>query len=149
MSDNRNELCRISDIILHSQPPTNENHLVRQEADSDPQVIALWLHGRSEHTQRAYGADVRRFLDYVDKPLKNIILGNLQAFADVLVESGLQPASRHRILAAVKSLIAFAHKIGYLPYDVSRPLKSPKFKDGLAERILTEAEVQRIFKRHW
>ena len=143
MSDNRNELCRRTDIILHSETTANENHLVRQ-ADSDPKVIALWLHGRSKHTQRAYRSDVQRLLDYVDKPLNYITLGDLQKFADALTETGLQPASRHRIIAAVKSLIVFAHKIGYLPYDVSRPLKSPKFKDGLAERILSEAEVQRI-----
>ena len=60
MSDNCNKLCKINPLIVHSDRPADANHLRQQEADSDPKVIALWLHGRSEHTQRAYGADVAR-----------------------------------------------------------------------------------------
>ena len=36
----------------------------------DEKLMALWLHGRSLHTQRAYRADVLRFLHYVRKPLR-------------------------------------------------------------------------------
>ncbi|MCK5199481.1 MAG: tyrosine-type recombinase/integrase, partial [Spirochaetales bacterium] len=49
-----------------------------------------------------------------------------------------------RILAAVKSLITFAYKIGYLKFDISKPLRVPKFRDDLSERIMSESEVQRI-----
>lgn len=68
----------------------------------------------------------------------------MQGFADSLIDEELKPASQHRILAAVKSLITFSHKIGYLQYDISKPLKTPKFRDELSERIMSEAEVQRI-----
>src|ERR1035437_9413675 len=30
-------------------------------ASSDAQLVEIWLHGRSTHTQRAYRADVERF----------------------------------------------------------------------------------------
>ncbi len=36
-----------------------------QHANSDEQMIALWLFGRSPCTQRAYRADVDRFLAVV------------------------------------------------------------------------------------
>ena len=49
-----------------------------------------------------------------------------------------------RQLAPVKSLLSFAHRIGYLPFDVGRPLRLPKLKDGLAARILSEGEVFRM-----
>ena len=39
-------------------------------ASSDDQLIALWLHGRSVHTQRAYRADVARFRRGAGKPLQ-------------------------------------------------------------------------------
>jgi len=32
----------------------------------------LWLHGRSEHTQRAYGTDVADFHTFVSKPLRTV-----------------------------------------------------------------------------
>lgn len=141
MSNCRKDLSNINSVILHSKG--SEAQVVRQ-AHNDEQVVGLWLHGRSPHTQKAYAGDIVRFFKYVDKQLRYITLGNLQGFADSLIDEELKPASQHRILAAVKSLITFAHKIGYLKYDVSKPLRVPKFKDELSERIMSEAEVQRI-----
>ena len=52
--------------------------------DHDAQLVSLWLHGRSAHTTRSYGADVARFLAHVEKPLAAVTLADLQAFADTL-----------------------------------------------------------------
>lgn len=151
MSNSNPNLSKINDVILHSNalpskdsyaPQSGEADIVRQ-AHSDEQVVALWLHGRSLHTQRAYTSDIVRFLKYVNKQLRFITLGDLQGFADSLTEN-LKPASQHRILAAVKSLITFAHKIGYLKFNISKPLRIPKFRDELSERILSESDIQRI-----
>jgi hypothetical protein len=46
------------------------------QADTDRQTIGLWLHNRSPHTQRAYLADVNRFLSYAAKPLAQITLAH-------------------------------------------------------------------------
>lgn len=142
MCNSCEDLSNINDVILHSEGGS-QAEIVRQ-AHSDEQVVGLWLHGRSPHTQKAYSGDVVRFFKKVDKQLSHVTLGDLQSFADSLIEAGLKPASQHRILASVKSLITFAHKIGYLKYDVSKPLRVPKFRDELSERIMSEAEVQRI-----
>jgi integrase/recombinase XerD len=115
-----------------------------QQATSDEQLIELWLHGRSPHTQRAYQKDIREFLQYVQTPLRNITLGQLQSYADDLQSKKLSPASIKRKLASVKSLFNFAHKLGYLVFDVGKPLKTPAIRDRLAERILSEEEVQTI-----
>ena len=112
------------------------------QASSDDQLLAIWLHGHSEHTVRAYGADVERFRAGAGKPLRQIILADLQAFADSL--SNLAPASRYRTLSALKSLLAFGHRIGYLPFDVGRALRLPAVRNRLAERILSEADLHRI-----
>jgi integrase/recombinase XerD len=112
------------------------------QAHSDGQLIELWLHGRSLHTQRAYAGDIARFLGGAGKSLPAVTLADLQGFADSL--GGLAPASRYRILSAVKSLLAFGHRIGYLAFDVGRVLRLPSVRDRLAERILPEADVHRI-----
>lgn len=152
MSNCRKEISKISAVILHSKDLTEKDSSCQeltetgivQQAHNDEQVIALWLHGRSVHTQKAYSSDIVRFLKFVNKQLRVITLGDLQSFADNLKEQDLKPASQNRILAAVKSLITFGFKIGYLKFDISKPLRVSKFRDELSERIMTEAEVQRI-----
>ena len=109
---------------------------------SDGQLIGIWLHGRSPHTQRAYAADVARLRSRTGKPLAAVTLQDLQDFADSVVE--LSPASRYRALSAVKSLLAFGHRIGYLPFDVGRALRLPTVRGRLAERILPEAGIHRM-----
>ena len=54
------------------------------QANSDNQLIEIWLHGRSSHTQRAYGADLCRFRNAIRKPLPAVTLADLQNFADSL-----------------------------------------------------------------
>jgi integrase/recombinase XerD len=139
-------------IILHSHenqgtglvPVTTTAVVVPRQAESDQQLIDLWLHGRSRHTQRAYRRDAERFLRTVGKPLHQITLGDLQHYAGQLVESDLEPSSVHRSLSAVKSLFAFGHRLGYLSFDVARPLRLPALRDALAERILDEADVVKM-----
>ncbi|MHB8644383.1 MAG: tyrosine-type recombinase/integrase [Thermomicrobiales bacterium] len=108
----------------------------------DDQVVALWLHGRPAETQRAYRREADRFRAFVAKPLAAITLGDVQAYADTLV--ALAPASQGRALGAVKSLLAFAHRLGYLPFDVGRAVRAPSRRDSLAQRILSEADVHRL-----
>lgn len=107
----------------------------------DDELIELWLHGRSEHTIRAYRADVHRLREKIGKPLAAMTLADLQAFADSL---GGAPATRYRALSAVKSLLAFGHRIGYLSFDVGGALRLPAVRNRLAERILSEANLHRI-----
>src|SRR5689334_22982254 len=77
-------------------------------ADSEARLIALWLHGRAARTQRSYRADATAFLGFVQKPLRQITLGDLQAYQDSLAP--LAPASQARRLSAVKSLLSFGHR---------------------------------------
>jgi integrase/recombinase XerD len=108
----------------------------------DEQLLDLWLHGRSPHTQRAYCTDAADFLAFVQKPLRMVIVRDVQAWMDSLEH--LAPASRARKISSVKSLFGFGHRLGYLPFDVGRVIKRPKLKDTLAERILSESEVHKL-----
>src|SRR4051794_19266778 len=94
------------------------------EAHSDAQMIAMWLHGKSPHSKRAYSADVQRLYATTGKTLTEMTLGDLQAFVDTL--NHLAPNTRKRIINGVKSLFTFAHKLGYLRFNVGAALKAPK-----------------------
>ena len=143
----------INNIILHSDnsrqldtpsPQLQRVRVITKQADNDQELMKIWLHGKSQHTQRYYKTDTVRFFKFVKKPLRQIILTDLQNFSDSLDSEDLTDGSKRRILSSVKSLISFAHKLGYLPFDISRPLILPTPKDTLAERILSENEVKRI-----
>src|SRR5207244_10372095 len=74
--------------------------------------------------------------------LHTVTLADLQDFADSLC--ALAPASQCRVLSSVKSLLAFSHCIGYLAFDVGRPLRLPTNRNRLSERILAEGVIHKI-----
>ena len=113
-------------------------------SDPDSTLVRLWLHGRSPTTQVNYRLEAERFRTFMAKPLAQVALADLQAFADALESKGLQPPTRRRALAAIKSLYTFGHRLGALPYDTARALKLPAVRDSLSDRILDEEQVQRL-----
>jgi hypothetical protein len=70
----------------------------------------------------------------------------VQAFAIALAAeaAALTPASQARALAAVKALLAFGHRLGYLPFGVGGAVRLPRLRSALAERILAEAAAHRL-----
>ncbi|HEY2594715.1 MAG TPA: tyrosine-type recombinase/integrase [Chloroflexota bacterium] len=125
-------------------PPPSSAALYVPVETTDAQLVELWLHGKSLHTQRAYRTEAERFLSFVARPLRSVTLMDLQAYADSL---GGAPATRIRALAAVKSLLTFGQRTGFLVLNVGAALKLPPRKDTLAERILDEAEVHTLLAR--
>ena len=105
---------------------------------TDDELVALWLHGKSPNTMRAYREDLAAFRAFTGKSLRATYLSDLQRYADILVGA---PASRARRLRALKSLLSFAAKLGYLPFNVGAALRGPKLEQKLAERILSERQV--------
>jgi len=101
----------------------------------------MWLHGKASNTARAYRREALAFFAFVGAPLPAVTLGDVQAYADSLAASGLAPASRSRALAAVKSLLSFAHAVGYTPVNVGAAEKLPALKLTLAERIVSPQTV--------
>jgi integrase/recombinase XerD len=110
-------------------------------------LVELWLSLKvSAHTRRAYVADAGRFLAFVAKPLGWVTLVDVQAFATLLEQGSLKPASQNRALTAVKSLLSFGQETGYLPFNVGAAVKLRPNRDSLAQRILGESEVAKLIE---
>lgn len=107
----------------------------------DNQVIDMWIHGRSIHTQKAYRHDVGSLFTFTGKGIQQTTLFDLQAFADNLEG---KDTTRTRTLNSVKSLLTFATTIGYIPMNIGAALRLPKLKNTLAQRIMTEEEAIRL-----
>jgi integrase/recombinase XerD len=105
---------------------------------TDAELVALWLHGKSPNTVRAYGDDVAAFRRFTGKPLRATYLSDLQRYADSLVGA---PATRGRRLKTLKSLLSFATRMGYLPFNAGAAIHGPALEQKLAERILSERQV--------
>ena len=120
-----------------SAPPATPHLAVAvrpAQAHGDDHLVDLWLHGRSPGTQRAYAADVLAFRAHVGCALPQVTLGGLQGFQDSV--AALATATQARKLSAVKSLLSFGHRTGYLLVNVGAAVRLPKIKETLAERIL-------------
>jgi integrase/recombinase XerD len=123
--------------LINAVSETSTVELTPSQANE--RLLAMWLDGHSAHTVDSYRRAVRRFLDYVNKPLHLVTLADLQLWRASL--SDLAPSSVATVLGAVKSLLSFAYQLGLLPTNVGTALKTPKVKDTLNERILSESEV--------
>jgi integrase/recombinase XerD len=122
---------------------SGNDYQIAKASDADELLVSTWLRrSRSEHTRRAYRLDVARFRSFVGKPLARVTLADLQDFAESLEDLSL--SSQRRTLSAVKSLLGFGHKSGYLPVNVGIAIQAPRPKNTLAERILSESQVQRM-----
>ena len=108
----------------------------------DDMLVRMWLHGRTPNTASAYAADANSFLQFIGRPLAEIGLADLQQWAEALAQQA--SASRARRLAAVKSLLSFALKLGYLQIDPGRMLRIEKPAVTSAEHILSQADVLRM-----
>ena len=123
---------------IGANPPTSS----LAEVNSTNQLLDLWLHGKSAQSQRAYRGDIAAFSAFIDgKLLTQVTLNDVQAFATALNLQGYSTATQNRRLSAIKSLLSFGHRVGYLAMDVGAPVEAPKIKNTLAERILTQLEV--------
>jgi integrase/recombinase XerD len=136
------------DVLISDQPVAVTDRAVAfagiaVQASSDDELVALWLGNyRSKNTRRGYGLDVAAFRASIGKPLRAAKLRDVQEFAASLTNFADTTAVRR--LAAVKSLISFAHRIGYLVFNIAAPMQLPAVKDRLAERIILEADLQHM-----
>ena len=124
------------------------NELVSQmptQANSDDQLIFLWLKRLSQKTQEAYQRDVLDFRNFAQTDLRQMTLSILESYKDKLGQN-LQPSSVSRKLAAIKSLFSFGAKIGYLQFDIGRVITLPKYKNKIADRFLPIEIVEKIIE---
>jgi len=113
-----------------------------RQADTEAQVVGMWLHGRPARTRKLYDDAYQRFAAHVGKPLERVTVGDLQSYADTL--EGRKPRTVALHVSALKSLFSFAQRVGYLRVNVGAVIRPPKIAGDLSRRILSEEDVQRM-----
>lgn len=116
----------------------------------DHTIVNRWLRSkRSKHTQKAYTRDIAAFYDFLglygrSLTIKGVSLGDVQDYAEYLKAACKEVSTQARKIAVVKSLLTFAHKTGYIGFNVGAAQLLPEGKDKLAQRILSTSQVQHI-----
>lgn len=111
---------------------------------AEAKLIALWLDGKAQSSVRAYQRYTKHFLQFLGKPLKLVTYEDLVEYATQFTDKAEN--TRRMYLAAIKSLISFAHKIGYIPFNVGMALKLGDMPDAINERYLDEADVKLMIR---
>jgi len=140
MTESTNSECT---LVVVSTGADSAVPSINQQSDvsgatNDAHLVELWLAGRSVHTQRAYSKDAGSFLRFVGKPLPTVKVADLQRWVGSLTGAH---TTRARRVSAVKSLLTFAHRTGYCPFNVGTVVQPPKAKNRLAERIMAEKNM--------
>lgn len=109
----------------------------------DDHLVELWLAGRGQNTRRAYRRDALVFRAAVPKALDAVGYEDLVVFMEAL--SGVD-STRARRVSAIKSLLSFGHRLGYLTRNVGRLMRTPRVRSRLHERILDEDQVREVIR---
>jgi integrase/recombinase XerD len=110
-------------------------------ASTDAQLLDLWVRRKqSAHSRRNFERTAKVFLDKLGRPLRGATLEEVEAALVALCE-GLSAATARQYTLRVKSLLSFATKVRYLPFDIGAPITAPRAPRSLAKRILQPIDV--------
>lgn len=134
----------MTDALARRDTNAGDMQLVAQET-TDAQLVYLWLHsGRrasSTATQETYRRIVDNFSAFVGKPLQSLTLTDLQLWRESLSGS---PATQRTYIACVRSLFAFAVKVGYLRFSPAVMLETPRVEQTPDAKVLTQLDMARL-----
>ncbi|MEG4224980.1 glycoside hydrolase family 104 protein [Microcoleus sp. N9_B2] len=82
---------------------------------SDIELIRLWVERKSPRSKRFSWQAANRFRLFVEKPLAEVTLTDVETFAAAMRVSKLAPGFYKQTLLALKSLFAFGQQTGILP----------------------------------
>jgi len=113
-------------------------------AKNDTEVMTLWFDGKTVTTIRTYSYSLKQFFNFAQCQLSDVRLDNLIQFKQHLMTLNYAVASINNKLMAIKSLLSFAHKIGYLQFNVGTVVKSLKHHENITDKILMNDEIKSL-----
>ena len=96
--------------------------------------------GLSGHTLDSYGRDLQFFLRHID-PEREPVLDDLRNVIHAAAEAGLSPASRARLISALRGFYKFRLREKWITENPVELLDSPKLARKVP-RVLSEEEVE-------
>jgi site-specific recombinase XerD len=101
----------------------NTNVLTR--TSSDRELVYIWLGDKSRTTQVSYSSIVTGFFAFINKPLNEVAIEDLQLWHRRLQLTD-KPNTVANKIRAIKSLFSYGVKVGYLEINVGSYIKCPR-----------------------
>lgn len=118
-------------------------------AETDEQLLQSWLDSlHSPHTRRNFEMTGRAFLAGLTQGLRGSTIEDVRHSLNLL-SHGLKDSTTRQYVLRAKSLMTYAHELGYMPFNAGTTIKVRG--DGnrgaaLAKRIVTETEVALLIR---
>jgi len=113
-------------------------------AETDRQLLLSWLGSMgSPHTKRNFEATARRFLAALPQGMRAATVEDVRD-ALIAITAGLGQGTTRQYLLRIKSLLSYAHELGYTRFNAGTTIKvRSDIARGaaLAKRIISEVEV--------
>jgi integrase len=139
-------------------PDVHQLAIVKTNARNDREFVAVWLKAHADGspaTRRLYDLVGRRFIDALKARGTELRRASLEDVQDALEAmktkadgSPVRPATISTYVAAVKSLLGFAHRARYTgdTVNVATLIKLKRAPRQLAQRLLGELEIRDLVK---
>jgi integrase/recombinase XerD len=135
-------------------PEVDRLATLHTNARSDTELLEVWLESHRDgslHTMRVYRRVGERFLGELaaaGASLRKATVEDVQAALEAMRVKGdgspVKPATVNTYVAAVKSFLGFAHRVGFTRFNAAPLIKLKKAPRQVAQRILGELEVRKL-----
>jgi integrase/recombinase XerD len=112
--------------------------------NAQQRLIQLWLHDKPDSTQKCYlryTGQFTGFLAGVGKAIRDTTVEDMVEFSEYLHNRGLAAPTIQTYMAAVKSLLSFAYKTGYIKQNPGAAISLKKVDQRLHEKVLTLTDI--------
>jgi len=135
-------------------PEVDRLATLHTNARTDADLLTVWLKSHADgsaHTRRAYQRVGARFLEALHAAGGDLrratvehVQGALEAMRSKADGEPVKPATVNMYVAAVKSFLGFAHRVGFTRFNAAPLIKLKKAPRQVAQRILGELEVRKL-----
>ena len=129
-------------------PAARIGTLAGTRARSDDELVTSWLDSlASSHTRRNFEATTGRFLTALSMGLRAATVEDVREALETIT-TGRSAATVAQYVLRVKSLLSYAHKLGYAPFNagVTIKVRSDQSRAELAKRIISEVDIKMLFR---
>ncbi|MGL4502602.1 MAG: tyrosine-type recombinase/integrase, partial [Planktothrix sp.] len=104
-------------------------------------LLEMWLHNKSVGTVQIYRRVWNQFFRFSQKSIQAITVSDLMTWVEAISPT-LKPATVKSKLYAIKSLLSFANRVGYTPFNVGAVIKPPSVAAGIHRKCLQPAQIK-------
>ena len=137
-------------------PDVDRLATLHTNAKTDRELLKVWLKSHrdgSPHTVRVYQRVGGRFLSALGAAgadLRRATVEDVQAALEAMRSkadgSPVRPATVNTYVAAVKSFLGFAHRVGFTRFNAGPLIKLKRAPRQVAQRIMGEVDVRLLIR---